>query len=71
MKIIQVINFNICKNWLLEKKGFLKLKGWVFPKNGLFSFAISGLVIMYVEGGRGEGKYVGKIKMSVSLLQTI
>ena len=40
MKIIQVINFNISKNWLLKKKGFLKLKGWVFPKNGLFSFAI-------------------------------
>ena len=38
MKIIQVINFNICKNWLLEKKRFLEIKRVTFfPKTLAFS----------------------------------
>ena len=38
MKIIQVINFNICKNWLLGKKRFLEIKRVTFfPQNLAFS----------------------------------
>ena len=41
IETIHVINFSICKNWVQEKIGFLKvayyLKGWIFsPKVWLF-----------------------------------
>lgn len=41
IETIHVINFGICKNWVQEKIGFLKiayyLKGWIFsPKVWLF-----------------------------------
>ena len=72
MKIIQVINFNICKNWLLGKKRFLEIKRVTFfPKIWLFLFCNLGTGHYVCRDGEGVGKYLGKIKISVSLLQTI
>ena len=73
MKIIQVINFNICKNWLLGKKRFLEIKRVTFfPKNLAFSLLqFRDWSLFMSRGGGGREKYVGKIKISVSLLQTI
>ena len=71
MKIIQVINFNICKNWLLKKKRFLEIKRVGFSQKWAFLVCNLGTGHYVCRDGEGEGKYVGKIKISVSLLQTI
>ena len=57
MKIIQVININICKNWLLEKKRFLEIKRVGFsPKIWLFLFCNLGTGHYLCRGGEGGGE---------------
>ena len=59
MKIIQVINFNICKNWLLKKR-FLEIKRVGFSQKLAFLVCNLGTGHYVCRGGEGGGKICWK-----------